>query len=66
MEKFEIENWINIANREYRATMKPLDFNESESILSAEISGLFPGSPLVLKYHFRLSNGQINYLKITT
>ncbi|MCW8313127.1 MULTISPECIES: Cif family virulence factor [Sphingobacterium] len=64
--KIEIENWINIANREYRATMKPLDFNESESILSAEISGLFPGSPLVLKYHFRLSNGQINYLKITT
>ncbi|MGB3063506.1 nuclear transport factor 2 family protein [Sphingobacterium thalpophilum] len=63
--KIEIENWINIANREYRATMNPLDFNESENILSAEISGLFPGSPLVLKYHFRLSNGQINYLKIT-
>lgn len=64
--KIEIENWINIANRGYRATMKPLDFNESENILSAEISGLLPGSPLVLKYHFRLSNGQINYLKITT
>jgi len=64
--KIEIENWINIANREYRATMKPLDFYESENIFSAEISGPFPGSPLVLKYHFRLSNDQINYLKITT
>ncbi|WP_286858431.1 MULTISPECIES: nuclear transport factor 2 family protein [Sphingobacterium] len=64
--KIEIENWINIANKEYRTTMTPLDFNESENILSAEISGTFPGSPVALKYHFKLSNGQIKYLKITT
>ena len=64
--KIEIENWIKIANKEYRVTMTPLDFNEDENILSAEISGTFPSSPVVLKYHFRLSNGQINYLKITT
>lgn len=61
--KAEIENWIDKANKEYKATMKLLDYNEN--ILSAEISGTFPGSPLVLKYHFELSDGLIQSLKIT-
>lgn len=61
--KAEIENWIDKANKEYKATMKPLDYNEN--ILSAEIFGTFPGSPLVLKYHFELSDGLIQSLKIT-
>lgn len=61
--KAEIENWIDKANKEYKATMKSLDYNEN--ILSAEISGTFPGSPLVLKYHFELSDGLIQSLKIT-
>lgn len=61
--KAEIENWINKANKEYKATMKSLDYNEN--ILSAEVSGTFPGSPLVLKYHFELNNGLIQSLKIT-
>jgi hypothetical protein len=63
--KTEIENWIDNANKEYKAVMKPLDYNENESILSAEISGTFPGSPLVLKYHFELNEGLIQSLKIT-
>lgn len=64
--KIEIQNWIDLANKAYCATTTPLDFNESENILSAEISGTFPGSPIVLRYHFQLSNGRIKYLKITT
>ncbi|RZJ44275.1 MAG: nuclear transport factor 2 family protein [Chryseobacterium sp.] len=63
--KTEIENWITKANTEYKTVMKPLDFNEKENILLAEISGTFPGSPLVLKYHFELSDGLIQSLKIT-
>lgn len=63
--KSEIENWIDKANKEYEATMKPIDYNESENILSAETSGKFPGSPIVLKYHFQLSEGYIQSLKIT-
>ena len=50
--KTEIEKWIDKANKDYEATMKPLDYNETENILSAETSGNFPGSPIVLKYHF--------------
>ena len=63
--KAEIENWIDKANKEYKATMKSLDYNEKENILSTEISGTFPGSPLVLKYHFELNDGLIQSLKIT-
>lgn len=63
--KAEIKNWIDKANKEYKASMKPLDYNENENILSAEASGNFPGSPIVLKYHFQLSDGLIQSLKIT-
>lgn len=63
--KTEIENWISNANNEYKTIMKPLDYNEKENILSAEISGTFPGSPAVLNYHFELNNGLIQSLKIT-
>lgn len=63
--KAEIESWIDKANKEYKASMKSLDYNESESILSAEVSGTFPGSPIILKYHFQLSDGLIQSLKIT-
>ncbi len=63
--KTEIQNWIDTANKKYKAVMKPLDYNEQENILSAEVSGTFPGSPAVLKYHFELSDGLIQSLKIT-
>jgi len=63
--KTEIQNWISNANSEYKTIMTPLDYIEKENILSAEISGTFPGSPAVLKYHFELNNGLIQSLKIT-
>lgn len=61
----EIENWIEKANNDYQATMKPLEYSATEEILKAEISGNFPGSPLVLYYHLKLKNGLIQSLKIT-
>jgi len=63
--KTEIQNWISNANSEYKTIMIPLDYDEKENILSAEISGTFPGSPAVLQYHFELNNGLIQSLKIT-
>lgn len=63
--KTEIQNWIAAANKEYQTVMKPLDYNEKDHVLSAEISGTFPGSPVVLKYHFEFRDGLIQLLKIT-
>ncbi len=63
----EIEQWIADANQRYKATMRPIRFEEkeTESILNAEISGTFDGSPIVLKYHFELEGELIKSLRIT-
>lgn len=60
----EIERWIDKANKDYQATMKPLDYSETEQILKAEVSGNFPGSPIVMRYHLSIVDGLIQSLKI--
>lgn len=59
-----IKNWIEKANQEYQARMKPLDFSADKQTLNAEISGSFPGSPIVLTYQFEFNDGTIQSLKI--
>jgi ketosteroid isomerase-like protein len=63
--KTQIQQWIEKANQEYQAVMRPLEYSESDEILKAEVSGNFPGSPIVLDYHFELENGLIKSLRIT-
>jgi hypothetical protein len=62
--KKEINNWIEKANNKYQVTMKPLEYSETEQTLKAEISGTFPGSPLVLTYHYEFKDELIQSLKI--
>ncbi len=52
---------------EYKTVMRPVDVTKTGTvdILSAEISGTFDGSPVVLKYHFEIDDGLIQSLKIT-
>jgi ketosteroid isomerase-like protein len=63
----DIEAWIDESNKRYKSVMKPLSITESgkTSILAAECSGTFPGSPAVLKFHFELNDGLIQSLKVT-
>lgn len=63
----EIQNWIEESNEKYRSVMKPLDFqvNGTSGILSTEVSGTFPGSPLILKFHFEIVSGLIQSLNVT-
>ncbi|MDW9379483.1 nuclear transport factor 2 family protein [Chryseobacterium sp. JV558] len=63
--KAEIEQWIDKSNKEYKATMEPIDYDEKENILSAKISGSFPGSPIILKFNFDIVDGKIQQLKVT-
>ena len=60
----EIQQWIKKANEEYQAVMKPLEYSPKEEILKAEVSGNFPGSPIVLSYHFGFNDGLIHSLEI--
>ena len=63
----EIEEWIDEANKKYRAVMKPVAFEEKEkeSLLKAKVSGDFPGSPIVMTYHLKIDDKLIQSLKIT-
>lgn len=65
--KAEIKQWNDNTNRKYKSVLKPLDYIETEAgcLLSAEVCGNFPGSPAVLRFHFGLSDGLIDLLKIT-
>lgn len=65
--RIEIERMIDESNKKYRSVMKPLDYSENgtSSVLSAECSGTFPGSPITLQFHFDIVDGQIQYLKVT-
>lgn len=59
-----IKNWIEEANQKYRATMTPLEYSSAGQTLKAEVSGTFPGSPIVLTYQFEFENDRIQSLKI--
>lgn len=65
--KAQIQQWIQKANKEYKTVMNPVAYNEGNkvSVLSAEISGSFPGSPVMLQFHFELENELIQSLKIS-
>lgn len=65
--KEEIRHWIEHSMEEYKSVMKPLNYEESgsKSVLTANVSGTFPGSPITLKFHFDINNGKIQQLKVT-
>lgn len=62
-----IEHWIAESNEKYRSVMKPLDYqqNGKSGVLTTEVSGTFPGSPLILKFNFEISDGLVQSLKVT-
>ncbi len=63
----EIRQWNEKTNIKYKTQLEPITFStiDKANILTAKVSGYFNGSPIVLKYHFEISNGQITVLKIT-
>ena len=60
----EIEKWIDEANKKYQATMNPLEYSETEHTLKTEVSGTFPGSPVVMTYLYEFQDDLIQSLKI--
>ncbi|MGS2764792.1 nuclear transport factor 2 family protein [Sinomicrobium sp. M5D2P9] len=65
--KDEIEQWNVETNAKYNTVVKPIRYegNETLGILTAESSGTFPGSPIVLKHNFVFEDGLIKSLRIT-
>ncbi|SEQ92999.1 nuclear transport factor 2 family protein [Pedobacter rhizosphaerae] len=65
--KVEIRQWNQHSNQEYQTSLKPQDYDQTKrgDLLTAEVSGDFPGSPAILKFHLTLDNNLISSLKIT-
>ena len=62
-----IQRWIEKSNEENQTVLRPLGFqqNENTSVFTAEISGTFPGSPVVLKFNLVIQQDLIQTLEIT-
>lgn len=61
-----ISEWMDKTKKKYNHITKPLKFQEQNGnvIMNAELTGTFPGSPIVLEYHFKLKNHLIHSLRI--
>ena len=64
--KIDIERWISTTIKKYKFQFKPLSSQErgNETVVSVEVSGTFPGSPIALDYHFTIANEKITSLII--
>src|SRR5882672_9944241 len=64
--KTEIKQWNEMTNANYKTKYEPLEvITQGDTIiLTAKISGTFPGSPVIIKYNFETKNGKISSLRI--
>ena len=64
--KIDIERWITTTIEKYKFQFRPLSSQErdNETVVSVEISGTFPGSPITLDYHFVITRDKIASLII--
>ena len=63
----EVERWIAEANEKYKSIMEPIEYAQkgNKGVLTANVSGTFPGSPIVLKFNFEINDGIIQSLNVT-
>ncbi len=66
--KEEIKSWMENTTKEYNMVMKPIGFegNEEAGVFKTQVSGTFPGSPIVFDYNVEFDGGLIRSLEITT
>lgn len=61
-----IEAWKTAASAKYSYTCEPfaLEQKDGRHIVTSRLTGNFPGSPLDLRFAFRLERGKIAFLEI--
>jgi SnoaL-like domain len=62
-----IKRWKAETKAKYEHTVAPLAIAQSEgkTVLTARLTGNFPGSPVTLKFSFVLEDGKIESLEIS-
>lgn len=63
----EIKRWIQQAAEKYSMQLQPIDYLQTgrSALLTVEVSGTFPGSPAIMRYHIELDDLNISSLSIT-
>jgi hypothetical protein len=61
-----IKRWKAETKRKYSHTVAPLEVaqRDGKTVLKAELTGNFPGSPVTLEFSFTLEDGKIVLLEI--
>ena len=61
-----IKQWKTETKRKYKHTVEPLAFaqQDDKSIVTSRLTGNFPGSPIELRFIFKLEGGMIASLEI--
>ncbi len=61
-----IRTWMEETTRKYHPSVTPKSVagDELQAIVTAQVSGTFPGSPVELHYHFTLAGRLITRLEI--
>ena len=64
--KIDIEGWASETIDKYKFHFRPVkaERRANETVVSVEVSGNFPGSPVTLDYHFTVANEKISSLII--
>jgi hypothetical protein len=64
--KKAIEGWISKTIEKYKFQFKPLSMKRDDSgiVVTVEVSGTFPGSPVTLDYHVTIEGDEIQSLSI--
>ena len=62
-----IREWIGDTTRKYHVTLTPISVHHADekTIVTAQVSGTFPGSPVELRYQFTITGEKIARLEIT-
>jgi hypothetical protein len=62
-----IKAWKTAASAKYSYTSEPFAVEQEDGrhIVSCRLTGSFPGSPVALRFIFRLERGKIAFLEIT-
>jgi ketosteroid isomerase-like protein len=61
-----IKGWFATVNAKYKPSVEATDLadNGGEIVVTTQVSGTFPGSPIRLHYHFTLKDGRVAALSI--
>jgi len=55
----QIQAWNSATSAKYQTVYKPLDYDSENNILTVEVSGTFPGSPIILHQQYQFDQDDL-------